>query len=254
MNPLNPQDDPTVIRGIFETWQRFEEAFRRGHKPHIEDFLSEETPDRKRLIHGLIGIEAELRVNTGDTPTAEDYASRFPEFDDAELSLLLSEVESLRRHHAPERLGDFRILRKLGQGGLGVVYEAHQESLNRKVALKVLRGVPFDESVRRLKTEALAIARLHHTNIVEVYGSGCDDGVHYFALQYVDGCGLEWALKEGQPEFCDTLPNAITTLRTEGTAERHQLIAELGLQIARALSPMPIETACSIAISSPQIC
>ena len=78
-------------------------------------------------------------------------------------------------------LGDFRILREVGRGGMGVVYEAIQRSLSRRVALKVL---PFAAAMdptqlRRFQTEALAAAQLHHTHIVPVYSVGCERGVHY---------------------------------------------------------------------------
>ena len=86
-------------------------------------------------------------------------------------------------------LGDFRILREVGRGGMGVVYEAEQISLNRRVALKVL---PFAAAMdptqlRRFQTEALAAAQLHHTHIVPVYSVGCERGVHYYAMQFIDG-------------------------------------------------------------------
>jgi hypothetical protein len=87
------------------------------------------------------------------------------------------------------RLGDFRILREVGRGGMGIVYEAEQISLNRRVALKVL---PFaaaldSKQLQRFKNEAQAAASLHHTTIVPVYAVGCERGVHYYAMQYIDG-------------------------------------------------------------------
>ncbi len=90
---------------------------------------------------------------------------------------------------APARLGDFRILREVGRGGMGVVYEAEQLSLGRRVALKVL---PFaaaldPRQLQRFKTEAQAAAHLHHSNIVPVYAVGCERGVHFYAMQFIDG-------------------------------------------------------------------
>ncbi len=92
---------------------------------------------------------------------------------------------------APELgvVGDFRILREVGRGGMGVVYEAEQLSLHRRVAVKVL---PFAAALdarqlQRFKNEAQAAACLHHTNIVPVFGVGCERGVHYYAMQFIDG-------------------------------------------------------------------
>jgi WD40 repeat protein/serine/threonine protein kinase len=88
-----------------------------------------------------------------------------------------------------QRLGDFRIIRQVGRGGMGVVYEAEQISLRRSVALKVL---PFASSLdflqlQRFQTEAQVAAQLHHTNIVPVFSVGCERGVHYYAMQYIEG-------------------------------------------------------------------
>src|SRR5208282_1743907 len=90
---------------------------------------------------------------------------------------------------APGCLGDFYILRQIGQGGMGIVYEAEQISLVRRVALKVL---PFASTLdarqlQRFQNEARAAAHLHHRHIVPVYTAGCERGVHYYAMQFVDG-------------------------------------------------------------------
>jgi serine/threonine protein kinase/tetratricopeptide (TPR) repeat protein len=86
-------------------------------------------------------------------------------------------------------LGDFRLLREIGRGGMGIVYEAVQISLNRPVALKVLSfAAALDpKQLHRFKNEAQAAAQLHHTNIVPVHAVGCERGVHYYAMQLIDG-------------------------------------------------------------------
>ncbi len=86
-------------------------------------------------------------------------------------------------------LGDYRIGREIGRGGMGVVYEAVQLSLGRRVAIKVLplAGALDERHLARFKNEAQAVAQLHHTNIVSVYGVGCERGVHFYAMQLIVG-------------------------------------------------------------------
>jgi serine/threonine protein kinase len=97
-----------------------------------------------------------------------------------------------------EPLGDFRIVREIGRGGMGIVYEAVQLSLGRRVALKVL---PFAAALdarhlQRFKNEAQAAAHLHHPNIVPVYAVGCERGVHFYAMQLIEGQNLATLLED----------------------------------------------------------
>ena len=96
----------------------------------------------------------------------------------------------------PERLGEYRILRRLGQGGMGVVYLAHQASLDREVALKLVRPeqLYFDGARERFQREVTTIAQLSHPGIVPVYAVGEEDGLPYFAMEHVEGCTLADAL------------------------------------------------------------
>src|SRR5215468_4575346 len=89
-------------------------------------------------------------------------------------------------------LGDYRIIREIGRGGMGVVYEAEQLSLSRRVALKVLPFAPIldPRHLQRFQNEARAAASLHHPHIVPVYGVGSERGVHYYAMQFIDGLTL----------------------------------------------------------------
>jgi len=99
---------------------------------------------------------------------------------------------------AAKQLGDYRIIREIGHGGMGVVYEAEQISLGRHVALKVLpnQTLANDKHKRRFEREARAAARLHHTNIVPVFGVGEHDGLPYYAMQFIQGLGLDEVLNE----------------------------------------------------------
>ena len=97
-----------------------------------------------------------------------------------------------------QRLGDFRLLREVGRGGMGVVYEAQQISLGRRVALKVLpfAAVLDSKQIARFQHEAKAAAQLLHPNIVSVFAVGVDRGVHYYAMQFIDGQPLDRAIQE----------------------------------------------------------
>ncbi len=96
-----------------------------------------------------------------------------------------------------DRIGHYRIVAELGRGGMGVVYKAHEESLNRFVALKVL-GEHLTEDpahVERFLREAQSAARLNHPNIVQIYAVSQDQGRHYFAMEYVSGQSLQQVLR-----------------------------------------------------------
>src|SRR5215831_1751328 len=95
-------------------------------------------------------------------------------------------------------LGDFRILREVGRGGMGIVYEAEQMSLQRRVALKVLpfAGAMDSRQLQRFKNESLAAAQLHHTNIVPVHYVGCERGIHFYAMQFIEGNSLAEVIGE----------------------------------------------------------
>src|SRR5262249_49003044 len=99
---------------------------------------------------------------------------------------------------AQQRLGDFEIVRELGRGGMGVVYEARQISLNRKVALKVLSGSLglTPKAVPRFRREAEAAARLHHTHIVPVYTSGEENGTHFYVMELIPGPSLDAVIRQ----------------------------------------------------------
>jgi serine/threonine-protein kinase len=130
-------------------------------------------------------------------------------------------------------LGDFQILRRLGEGGMGQVYLAEQISLKRKVALKILRAdlAANAVSLQRFKAEAMAVARATHANIVQVYACDEADGLHYMALEYVEGRNLRQFLeKKGPPEVL----MALSIIRQVAAAL--QRASELGI-IHRDIKP-----------------
>jgi serine/threonine protein kinase len=101
-------------------------------------------------------------------------------------------------------IGEYSILRRLGRGGMGEVYLAEQTSLKRKVAIKMLRPelAANPSLLRRFRAEAEAVAKLNHPNIVQIYGVGEQDGLHYMALEYVEGRNLrDYLSRKGPPDF-----------------------------------------------------
>jgi tetratricopeptide (TPR) repeat protein len=174
------------------------------------------SPGHSRLAEDRVGELAEAfleRHRRGERPAVEEYARAHPELagEIRRLFPALVMMEALgpaasdptgssgaARGAAPERLGDYRILREVGRGGMGVVYEAEQESLGRRVALKVLaaQGVHHPKQLLRFHREARAAARLHHTNIVPVFGVGESEGLHYYVMQFIPGLGLDAVLEE----------------------------------------------------------
>ncbi len=172
---------------------------------------------------------AELQA--GRAPDRRLLVQAHPELA-TELEACLAGIEFIHQATGPATdlpasLGEFRIIRELGRGGMGVVYEAEQTPLRRVVALKVLRfGVVADqEAMQRFQREAETVARLHHTNIVPIFAVGCERGVHYYAMQYIAGRSLADVLAEsqrsGKPLSCDRVA-AWGLQAAEALAHAHQ--------------------------------
>ncbi len=177
------------------------------------------------------------QLHGGDAPTIDGYVQAYPALADEirDLFPTILRVETLRRcktsgrpipgYHAermPEKLSDYRIVREIGRGGMGIVYEAEQLSLKRRVAIKVLPRGCFMDPVRRdrFQREAEIAGGLHHTNIVPIHGIGNDEGYDFFVMQYIDGVSL------------DQLVAAANTAEDRIDWRR---VARIGIQAARAI-------------------
>jgi serine/threonine protein kinase len=168
------------------------------------------------------------RWRLGERPSLSEYTANFPELAErirsvfpALLVMLEFGSEAGRppdphvvfprsESEGPTRLGEYLLLRRVGSGGMGIVYEAIQESLGRHVALKTLPSQHGSDGtwLERFQREARAAARLHHNNIVPVYGIGEHDGLHYYTMQFIRGHGLDVVLREvkrlrGDPNASD---------------------------------------------------
>jgi serine/threonine-protein kinase len=156
------------------------------------------------------------RLQAGEPVDLEAAIRQYPEHADALRQLLpaLGLLSALKRKPAPGArfrplpgpdrrlesgvLGDYRIVREVGRGGMGVVYEAVQRSLGRRVALKVLpvAGALDPRQLQRFQVEAQAAATLHHASIVPVFVVGCEQGVHFYAMQFIEGRTLADVIRE----------------------------------------------------------
>jgi len=245
----------------------------------------------QRLSEVLLGyMDA---VQAGQLPDREMVLAGYPEFRD-ELKEFFAGYDHLDRLAAPLRaavdspsaatlllrraaaplpegakeeglgqLGDFQLLHELGRGGMGVVYEAEQISLRRRVALKML---PFaaaldPRQLQRFRNEAQAAAQLHHPGIVPVYAVGVERGVHYYAMQFIEGQSLAALIAElRQPAApgaaAESTAQAVATISRERTGQSRryfQRVARLGKQAAEALEHAHhLES--STATSSPPTC
>jgi eukaryotic-like serine/threonine-protein kinase len=190
---------------------------------------------------GQVADEFLRRRREGERPTAEEYLARYPqaagllrdvlaslELFDGSLGGSASSPAGAPEPALPGTLGDFRIVREVGRGGMGVVYEAEQLSLGRRVALKVL---PFaatldPRQLTRFHNEARAAANLHHEHVVPVYFVGSERGVHFFAMQFVDGMTLaELIARQRQPTTTGGGP-------AEGRAPAAETVAAAGTEPA----------------------
>lgn len=174
------------------------------------------TGDERHSIEDLAEEFLKLQ-REGKQVSVEDYETRYPELADEirEVfpALVAMEVAKPKSILAPQlasfdavakgkitRLGDFRIIRKIAHGGMGIVYEAEEISLDRKVAIKVLSThlITDEKALERFQREAKTIARLHHTNIVSVFGAGVENDLYFFVMEFIDGKSLDRLFKSGE--------------------------------------------------------
>jgi tRNA A-37 threonylcarbamoyl transferase component Bud32 len=211
-----PDDEPSSLidaRLIDHQCDRFEAAWRARQHPAIEAFLAD-VPSVARLaaLRELMAVEVEYRRREGETPSPDDYETRFEDASEVVASVfqqvgcsIEEKVETtafldastspptveLRKRGAwpTPTLPGYEILGWLGAGGMGVVYKARQCSLNRVVAVKLIRPdvLSGPRARARFRREAEAAARLRHLNVIQVHEIGEYDNQPYAVLEYVDG-------------------------------------------------------------------
>ena len=207
--------------------------------PDEESFVDDE-PVEDRLDE--LAAEFVERYRQGESPTIAEYARLYPDLakEICDLFPTIAQMEGLKVQieqdqqpirkrgmiagHVPlSKLGDFRIIREIGRGGMGVVYEAEQMSLGRRVAIKALPllSTSQPELVKRFQREARTAARLHHTNIVPVFGVGEAEGFHYYVMQLIDGIGLDTFTGDSTATASDSIASQLMT-ELDGPTDQSQ--------------------------------
>jgi WD40 repeat protein len=237
-----------VAQRIDRACDRFEAAWKAGERPRLEPYLDGwDGPARALLLRELLALEVAYRRRRGEAPARGEYEARFPA--DAALVAEALGPEDATIPVAPPSAGSawphvpgYEVLGELGRGGMGVVYKARHVQLDRVVALKmVLPGAEARaDDLARFRAEALAVARLQHPNIVQVYEVGEHQGRPFFSMEYVDGGSLSPRVR-GTPlppraaaELVEMLARAVHHAHERGVVHRdlkpaNVLLAACGL-------------------------
>ncbi len=189
MNSLDQSIEPSTIRGLSDEQKARLTEILDQYLSSLDDGVP---PPREALLLKHADLAAPLAAYLDSLDELHGVAAGFAGADEADVDPAVAATGD------EKRLGDFRLLREIGHGGMGVVYEAQQISLHRRVAVKVLpfAAVLDSKQITRFKNEAQAAAQLDHPNIVSVYAVGSDRGVHFFAMQLIDGQPLDRAIEE----------------------------------------------------------
>ena len=177
MNNSIPNPDRPSLDDLLD---EFGHEFRAGKNPDIDAYL-QRCPGREDELRELLETIM-MMENLGQ----QDHAARGKEQRQARFQYLRQTIEEI---------GDYQIVREVGRGGMGLVYEARQKSLDRQVAIKVLPSLELDGddslTVQRFRRESQAAAGLHHTHIVPIFDVGEQDGLFFYVMQFIDGCGID---------------------------------------------------------------
>ncbi|HMF11630.1 MAG TPA: serine/threonine-protein kinase, partial [Gemmataceae bacterium] len=223
-----PTLSPEELERVDHVCDEFEEAWKRGVRPELKAFAKDlDTPVGKVLLRELLEVELAYRVERGEQPTVEEYTAIFPERGKL-IAAVFAEAADRAGHSeqpttppsnsaievpapptepppAPESIGRYKVIRRLGGGTHGDVYLAHDAVMDRQVAVKVpsARLLATDRAREEFLREARSVARLQHEGIVRAHDFGEADGRCYIVFEFVDGESLADRIK---PERLATHP------------------------------------------------
>jgi serine/threonine-protein kinase len=199
--PIARPDPVAIARRVDALCERFEEAWRLGQGPTIEEHLPPpDDPARPSALRELVALERELRRGEGEAAPAAEYRDRFPD-----QSQILADVLdggddrtapyrelTANRHLADMRIGEYELIDEIGRGGMGVVYRARHVIVGRTVALKMILSGDFAtrSETRRFRSEAEAAANLDHPHIVPIHEVGEHAGRPYYTMRLLPGGSL----------------------------------------------------------------
>ena len=245
-DPVSKIQSPNSGELLEQVVERFTEEVRAGNNPDVDQWVQDH-PHLSEELTDLLSSVAMIEGLKNFSPSTSLPQSRF------------ANVE------IPDYLGEYKIVREIGRGGMGIVLEAVHETLGRRVAIKVMvpGALTNPSHFERFHREAVAAASLHHTNIVSVFGAGEDQGFHFYVMEFVDGQSISQMLKKHISENQETAefrtpsstaggadtadhesqkielkysPEPTEMADADLGADRYKWVAETGVQIADALS------------------
>lgn len=241
---MNENRDPSVaqqlraIRDMDDLCDAFEKQLGQNEIPQLENYLDKVDPEqRPKLIRELLALTRHHLSESDMRLQLKDYLERHPEHSNTIIGVLREETLNVSATSADskqavgkasqglqtgEAFGKFEILEEIARGGMGVIFKAHQQDLDRVVALKVIISghLATDVEIKRFKREARAVAALEHTNIVSIYEVDQVETLHYFTMNYFEGVTLDTWTKMRPHDLADRV--SVLIQLCEGIDYAHQ--------------------------------
>lgn len=192
LKSVDPPEDFSVDFSeaeLFQLVSDYSEELDRGLAPSPETFANRVPHSDQRLLDMLRSVRLLHNANAEPITVASALTRNSDSAIDDEFDKMLLEERG-------RMLGDYRLLREIGRGAMGIVYEAEQIGLSRKVAVKVLPPAAMldERQIARFSLESQTAAKLHHPNIVPIHDVGCEGGIYFYSMQLIESCEVQLPL------------------------------------------------------------